>query len=94
MARPVGSPGWLARVLCGVVAAFAVASVAAGVAASYRYRLLVTLSPEQAPSGSAALLNAEMWFDNLVGWRRAALVVSVLLLVVWLNEMRGLADQV
>jgi hypothetical protein len=77
-----------------VLAAFAVAGVAAGAAASNWYRLLRTLSPEQPPSGSAALLNAEMWFDNLVGWRRAALVVSVLLLVVWLNEMRGLADEV
>lgn len=94
MARPVGSPGWLARVLCGALAALAVANVVAGVAAWHRYQLMLALPAEQAPLGTDALLNDQMWFGILMGWRRAALVVSVLLLVAWLDNMRGLADEV
>ncbi|MFG2196857.1 DUF4328 domain-containing protein [Streptomyces sp. NPDC048639] len=37
---------------------------------------------------------ADMWFGNLMGWRTAALIVSALLFVVWLDNMRGLADEI
>ena len=94
MARPTGSPGWSTRVLCGVLAACAVANAVAGAVAWHRYQLLLALPPEQAPSGGGTLLGADMWFGIATGWRRAAIVVSVLLFVLWLDRMRGLADQV
>ncbi|MEU6083394.1 DUF4328 domain-containing protein [Streptomyces sp. NPDC047108] len=92
MAKSEGSPGWFARVVCGVLAACAAASAAAGVATWHRYELLVELPPEHKPSGTEALLMADMWFGNLMGWRTAIIIVSGLLFVLWLYTMRDVAD--
>ncbi|WP_435228572.1 hypothetical protein [Streptomyces sp. Tue6028] len=89
MARLPGSPGRLARVLCGALVVWALANAAAGVAAWHRYQLLPS---KQVPDDDGVLVRADMWQGNLMGWREAALVVSVLLLIAWLDEMRGLAD--
>jgi hypothetical protein len=35
-----------------------------------------------------------MWFGNLTGWWRAAFLVSMLLFIAWLDDMRRLANEV
>lgn len=92
MARPVAPPGWLARVLCGTLAVWAVANVLTGLAAWNRYQLLLALPSEHVPRGSEALVTADMWLGNLMGWREAAFVIPMLLLIAWLDDMRGRAD--
>jgi hypothetical protein len=78
--------------LCGVLIASVLANMAAAAAAWHRYQLLLALPPECTPYGTEALLNADMWFGNLMGWRKAAIVTSVLLLIAWLDSMRTLAE--
>lgn len=92
MARPVAPPGWLARVLCGTLAVWAVANVLTGLAAWNRYQLLLALPSEHVPRGSEALVTADMWLGNLMEWREAAFVIPMLLLIAWLDDMRGRAD--
>ncbi|MEY9937574.1 hypothetical protein ABH932_001399 [Streptacidiphilus sp. MAP5-52] len=53
------------------------------VAARHRYQLLLTLPPQHALYGSDALLRADMWFGNLMGWRKAMIAASGLLLIAW-----------
>ncbi|WP_328430302.1 DUF4328 domain-containing protein [Streptomyces sp. NBC_00443] len=78
--------------LCGTLAVWAVANVLAGLAAWNRYQLLLALPSEHVPRGSEALVTADMWLGNLLGWREAAFVISMLLLIAWLDDMRGRAD--
>jgi hypothetical protein len=80
--------------LCWVLAACVLANVAAAVAAWHRYQLLAALPPEHAPFGSNALLMADMWFGNLMGWRKAMIAVSGLLFIAWLDSMRSLANTI
>lgn len=94
MAKPVGAHSWLQRILCVALVACMLANAAAAAAAWHRYQLLLVAPPQSSTYSTDELMRAEMWFDNLMGWRNAMLVASILLLVAWLDRMRGLADRI
>ncbi|MEY9874357.1 hypothetical protein ABH931_003852 [Streptacidiphilus sp. MAP12-33] len=80
----------LGRWMCGTLVAFASATLLAGVAGWHLYEVL-TAPPDPSDLG-AALSRADMWFGNLTGWWRAALVASLVLFAFWLDDMRGYAE--
>ena len=92
MGRPVGARSWLQRIVCLALVACVLANAAAAAAAWHRYQLLLAVPPQSSTYSTDALMTAEMWFDNLMGWRNAILVASALLLIAWLDSMRGMAD--
>jgi hypothetical protein len=94
MARLVAPRAWSPRILCWALAICILANVAAAAAAWHRYQLLGALPPEHSPFGSDALLRADMWFGNLMSWRKAVIAVSGLLLIAWLDDMRSLANTI
>lgn len=96
MGRTAGAPGGLTRWTCGVLAAYAVLTAAAGVAAWHKYQVLHAPPPPAQPDGSEALplLNADMWFGNLRGCWNGATLVTVLVFSLWMSRMRDLAELV
>lgn len=96
MNRVTESPGWLARCTCGVLAAYALLTVATGVAAWHRYQVLLAppLPPQPDGSEGLPLLVANMWFGNLSGCWSGASTVTLLVLVFWMACMRGVAERV
>ena len=80
---------------CVLLVAFALATLAAWVAAWHRSDVLETFLPtNRLPDSSSTLVNADMWFGNTMGVRNALLVAVAGVGIVWLYSMRGLADAV
>ncbi|MEV6293846.1 DUF4328 domain-containing protein [Streptomyces sp. NPDC051896] len=96
MSRAAGELVGLTRWTCGVLAAYAMLTAAAGVAAWHKYQVLLAPPLPAQPDGSEALplLNADMWFGNLRGWWSGATLVTVLVFSVWMSRMRDLAELV
>ncbi|MFI6493796.1 DUF4328 domain-containing protein [Streptomyces sp. NPDC050564] len=86
-------PGGLARWTCGMLACFALVTVATEVAGWRKYQVLQALSLKRSDEGEA-LVRADMWFGNLTGWLQAAFLATMLLFILWLRSMRSLADMV
>ncbi|MET4642436.1 hypothetical protein ABID95_002163 [Streptomyces atratus] len=84
-------PRGQARFACGVLATFALVTVAAGLAAWHKYQLLAgPLAP--GPYVDNPLVEGDTYFRNLMGWRTGLLLVALLQFSVWLAGMRDLAD--
>ncbi|NUP65625.1 MAG: DUF4328 domain-containing protein [Nonomuraea sp.] len=96
MGRSSGVPGGMTRWTFGVLVAYAVLTVAAGVAAWHKYQVLLAPPLPARPDGSEVLplLEADMWFENLRGCWNGATLVAILVLSVWMSRMRDLADLV
>ncbi|MFE7173294.1 DUF4328 domain-containing protein [Streptomyces sp. NPDC057616] len=79
-----------------MLAAYAVLTVAAGVAAWHKYQVLLAPPLPARPDGSEALplLDADMWFENLRGCWNGATLVTILVFSVWMSRMRDLAELV
>ncbi|MCF3133678.1 DUF4328 domain-containing protein [Streptomyces olivochromogenes] len=79
-----------------MLAAYAMLTVATGVAAWHKYQVLQAPPLPAQPDGSEVLplLNADIWFGNLRGWWSGATLVSVLVFSVWMSRMRDLAELV
>ncbi|MBC2904658.1 hypothetical protein [Streptomyces cupreus] len=91
MAGAVGLPRGQARLACAVLAAFALVSVAAGLAAWHKYQLLAG----PLTSGSYVdnpLVEVDTYFRNLMGWRVGLFLVALLQFCIWLANMRDVAD--
>ncbi|MFE2581798.1 DUF4328 domain-containing protein [Streptomyces sp. NPDC059378] len=79
---------WFASV---ALAAFALVTVAAGLAAWHKYRLLVgPMTP--GPYVDNPLVKTDTYFRNLTGWRTGLLLVALLQFSIWLANMRDVAD--
>jgi hypothetical protein len=83
----------LGRWTCATLAVFVLLTAVAGVAGCHEYQVLVA-PPRQPSDLGLALSQADMWFGNLTGWWRAVFVVALLLFVVWLDNMRALANEI
>ncbi|MFI5628866.1 DUF4328 domain-containing protein [Streptomyces sp. NPDC051664] len=84
-------PRGQARFACGVLAAFALVTVAAGLAAWHKYQLLAgPLAP--GPYVDNPLVEVDTWFRNLMGWRTVLLVAALFQFSIWLANMRDVAD--
>lgn len=96
MGKAAGALGGLRRWTCGVLAAYAVLTAAAGVAAWHKYQVLQAPTLPTQPDGSEALplLDADMWLGNLTGWWNGATLVTLLVFSVWMSRMRDLAELV
>ncbi|TPQ22657.1 DUF4328 domain-containing protein [Streptomyces sporangiiformans] len=93
MCGKAASPGGLARWTCGMLACFALVTVATEVAGWHRYQVLLALALKRSDEGEA-LVRADMWFGNLTGWWQATFLATMLLFILWLDSMRSLADTV
>ncbi|AVH57399.1 DUF4328 domain-containing protein [Streptomyces dengpaensis] len=84
-------PRGQARFACGALAAFALVTLAAGLAAWHKYQLLTgPLMP--GPYVDNPLVEVDTYFRNLMGWRTALLLVALLQFSIWLADMRDVAD--
>ncbi|WP_143674605.1 DUF4328 domain-containing protein [Streptomyces sp. HG99] len=91
MAGSVRVPRGQARFACGALAAFALVTLAAGLAAWHKYQLLTgPLMP--GPYVDNPLVEVDTYFRNLMGWRTALLLVALLQFSIWLADMRDVAD--
>ncbi|MET9902973.1 DUF4328 domain-containing protein [Streptomyces sp. NPDC006446] len=91
MAGAVRPPGWQARLACGTLAAFALVTVAAGLAAWHKYRLLAGPGAPE-PYVDNPFVEVDTYFRNLMGWRTGLLLVALLQFSIWLANMRDIAD--
>ncbi|MGW3636083.1 DUF4328 domain-containing protein [Streptomyces sp. NPDC005122] len=82
-------PRGQARFTCGALAAFALVSVAAWLAAWHEYQLLGG-PPVPGPYNPLAHVDAN--FRNLTGWWSGLLLVALILFSIWLAQMRNIAD--
>jgi hypothetical protein len=84
-------PRGQARLACGALAAFALVTLAAGLAAWHKYQLLADpLTP--GPYVDNPLVDTDTYFRNLMGWRTGLLLVALLQFSIWLANMRDVAD--
>ncbi|MFE7333231.1 DUF4328 domain-containing protein [Streptomyces sp. NPDC057565] len=84
-------PRGQARFACGALAAFALVTVAAGLAAWHKYQLLAgPLVPK--PYVDNPLVEVDTYFRNLMGWRTGLLLAALFQFSIWLANMRDLAD--
>ncbi|MEU1194724.1 DUF4328 domain-containing protein [Streptomyces sp. NPDC005813] len=91
MAEAVRVPRGQARFAGGALAAFALVTVAAALAAWHKYRLLAEpLTP--GPYVDNPLVEVDTYFRNLMGWRTGLLLVALLQFSIWLATMRDVAD--
>ncbi|MFF0065346.1 DUF4328 domain-containing protein [Streptomyces sp. NPDC005279] len=91
MAGAVRVPRGQARFAYGALAAFALVTVAAGLAAWHKYQLLAgPLAP--GPYVDNPLVEGDTYFRNLMGWRTGLLLAALLQFSIWLANMRDLAD--
>ncbi|PBC64710.1 hypothetical protein BKI49_06735 [Streptomyces sp. Tue6028] len=73
------------------LAAFALVTLAAGLTAWHKYRLLVgPMTP--GPYVDNPLVEVDTYFRNLMGWRTGLLLVALLQFSIWLATMRDVAD--
>ncbi|MER5398033.1 DUF4328 domain-containing protein [Streptomyces sp. NPDC002599] len=91
MTGSVRVPRGQARFACGAIAVFALVTLAAGLVAWYKYRLLA--GPlARGPYVDNPLVEADTYFRNLMGWRTALLLMALLQFSLWLASMRDVAD--
>jgi hypothetical protein len=84
-------PRGQARFACGAIAAFALVTLAAGLAAWHKYQLLA--GPlTRGPYVDNPLVGADTYFRNLMGWRTALLLMALFQFSIWLANMRDIAD--
>ncbi|MFF2365284.1 DUF4328 domain-containing protein [Streptomyces sp. NPDC058122] len=95
MNRVVKSLGGLALWTCGVLTVHAVVTVATGLAAWHKHQVLLAPALPPTPDGSEALplINADIWFGNLLGWWQATTLATLVVLMVWMTGMRDLAER-
>ncbi|MFE9771090.1 DUF4328 domain-containing protein [Streptomyces sp. NPDC005931] len=74
-----------------MLACFALVTVATDVAGWHKYQVLLA-PPLNGPDEGEELVSADMWFGNLTGWWQAAFLATMLLFLVWLDNVRTLAD--
>ena len=79
---------WFASV---ALAAFALVTLAAGLAAWHKYQLLVGPTTPS-PYVDNPLVGVDTYFRNLTGWRTGLLLVALLQFSIWLANMRDVAD--
>ncbi|MER5599398.1 DUF4328 domain-containing protein [Streptomyces sp. NPDC002265] len=79
---------WFASV---ALAAFALVTLAAGLAAWHKYRLLAEPTTP-GPYVDNPLVEVDTYFRNLTGWRTGLLLVALLQFSIWLATMRDVAD--
>ncbi|MER5467493.1 DUF4328 domain-containing protein [Streptomyces sp. NPDC002685] len=91
MAGAVRLPRGQARFAYGALAAFALVTVAAGLAAWHKYQLLAGPSAS-APYVDNPFVGVDTYFRNLMGWRTGLFFVALLQFSVWLANMRDVAD--
>ncbi|MFE1292398.1 DUF4328 domain-containing protein [Streptomyces sp. NPDC058751] len=90
--KPLGGPAlWT----CGVLTAYTLLTGATGLAAWHKHQVLSASSARSHLDDAEALrlLDADMWFGNLLGWWQAMTVAAVLLLMLWMTGMRGIAER-
>ncbi|MFG2436329.1 DUF4328 domain-containing protein [Streptomyces sp. NPDC048508] len=91
MGESVALPRGQARLASATIAAFAVVTVAAGVAAWHKYELLA--GPTVAgPYVDNPLVETDTYFRNLTGWRTGLFLAALLQFGIWLANMRDVAD--
>ncbi|WP_328456671.1 DUF4328 domain-containing protein [Streptomyces sp. NBC_00386] len=91
MTGSVRVPRGQARFACGAIAAFALVTLAAGLAAWHKYQLLA--GPlTRGPYVDNPLVGADTYFRNLMGWRTALLLMALFQFSIWLANMRDIAD--
>ncbi|MFB7112099.1 DUF4328 domain-containing protein [Streptomyces sp. NPDC056291] len=91
MAGAVRLPRGQVWFACVALAAFALVSVAAGLAAWHKYQLLAgPMTPR--PYVDNPLVEVDTYFRNLMGWRTGLLLVALLQFSIWLANMRDVAD--
>ncbi|MFF4147148.1 DUF4328 domain-containing protein [Streptomyces sp. NPDC001698] len=90
MAGAVRLPRGQAWFACVALAAFALVSVTAGLAAWHKYQLLGPMTP--GPYVDNPLVEVDTYFRNLMGWRTGLLLVALLQFSIWLANMRDVAD--
>lgn len=95
MNRTVKSLGGLALWTSGVLTAYALLTVATGLAAWHKHQVLLAPPLPPRPDGGEALplINADIWFGNLLGWWQATTLAAMLLLMVWMTDMRDIAER-
>jgi hypothetical protein len=84
-------PRGQARFASATLAAFALVSVAVGLAAWHKYRLLAG-SSAPGPYADNPLVEVDTYFRNLMGWRTGLLLAALLQFSIWLANMRDVAD--
>ncbi|WP_328881661.1 DUF4328 domain-containing protein [Streptomyces sp. NBC_00299] len=91
MAEAIRLPRGQARFASGVLAAFALVTLAAGLAAWQKYQLLA--GPRTpGPYVDNPLVEVDTYFRNLMGWRTGLFLVALLQFSIWLASMRDVAD--
>lgn len=95
MKRTVKSLGGLALWTCAVLGAHALLTVATGLAAWHKHQVLLAPPLPPTPDGSEALplIDADIWFGNLLGWWQATTLAALVVLTVWMSGMRDLAER-
>jgi len=91
VAEAVRLPRGQARFASAALAAFALVTVAAGLAAWHKYQLLAG-SPARGPYVDNPLVEVDTYFRNLMGWRTGLLLAALLQFSIWLANMRDVAD--
>ncbi|MCX4993770.1 DUF4328 domain-containing protein [Streptomyces sp. NBC_00568] len=91
MSGSIRVPRGQARFASGALAAFALVTLAALLAAWQKYQLLA--GPlASGPYVDNPLVEVDTYFRNLTGWRTALLVMALLQFSLWLATMRDVAD--
>ncbi|MFJ6835450.1 DUF4328 domain-containing protein [Streptomyces sp. NPDC091209] len=91
MAEAVRIPRGQGRFACVALAAFALVTVAAGLAAWHKYQLLAG-SAAPGPYVDNPLVEVDTYFRNLMGWRTGLLLAALLQFSIWLANMRDVAE--
>ncbi|MFJ4362949.1 DUF4328 domain-containing protein [Streptomyces chartreusis] len=91
MAGAVRLPRGQARFASGALAAFALVTAAAALAAWHKHQLLAG-PPAPRPYVDNPLVEVDTYFRNLMGWRTGLLLVALLQFSIWLAAMRDVAD--
>jgi hypothetical protein len=91
VAEAIRLPRGQARLACAVLGAFALVTVAAGLAAGYKYQLLAGPSTP-GPYVDNPSVEVDTYFRNLMGWRTGLLLAALVQFSIWLAKMRDVAD--
>ncbi|MEU0782965.1 DUF4328 domain-containing protein [Streptomyces sp. NPDC006173] len=91
MGGAVGLPRGQARFASVALAAFALVTTAAGVAAWHKYQLLA--GPlASGPYVDNPRVEVDTYFRNLMGWQTGLLIAALFQFSIWLANMRDVAD--
>lgn len=91
MGESVGLPRGQARFTSAMIGAFAVVTIAAGVAAWHKYQLLAGPTVT-GPYADNPLVEADTYLRNLMGWRTGLFLAALFQFSIWLATMRDVAD--